>query len=238
MATAMPTVISTLGGLEIYSWVYSVYFLMATVTVPLWGRLSDLYGRRVFYLAGIVFFLGGSVFCGVSQSMTQLIFSRAIQGLGAGALIPLGMTIVGDIYSLEGRARIQGLFSGVWGLSSVVGPLLGGLITDYLSWRWVFFLNIPFGLAAGVIIGTVLVDPPLTRKRQVDYCGALLLLLSLSLLLLGLDQWRTDGFSMEPFLFLLGALLTLVLFVILEIKKPDPILSLQLFRDRIFLPLL
>ncbi len=145
VVTAMPTVISSLGGLELYGWVYSIYFLTATVTVPLWGRLSDLYGRRVFYLTGIVLFVSGSVLCGLSQSMIQLISARALQGLGAGALLPLGMTIVGDIYSLERRARMQGWFSGVWGLSSIVGPLLGGLITDHLSWRWVFFLNIPFG---------------------------------------------------------------------------------------------
>ena len=192
MVTAIPTVVSSLGGLELYSWVYSVYFLAATVTVPLWGRLSDIYGRRVFYLAGIGLFVVGSALCGLSQSMVQLVAFRVIQGLGAGALLPLGMTIIGDIYSLERRAKVQAWFSGVWGISSIIGPLVGGMVTDYLSWRWVFYLNVPFGLFGACIIAVALQEPERSQRGRIDYLGAVLLIVSMSLLLLGLDQ-RGDG---------------------------------------------
>src|SRR3954468_5090990 len=153
VGTAMPTIIAKLGGLDHYSWVFSAYLLTSTVTVPVWGRLSDLYGRRPLYLIAVIFFLIGSALSGASQSITQLIVFRAIQGFGAGGLIPLSMTITGDIYTLKERARMQGLFSAVWGLASILGPLAGGFITDRLSWRWVFYINIPFGLAAAVVVG-------------------------------------------------------------------------------------
>src|SRR5687767_13036481 len=153
VSTAMPTVIASLGGLNHYSWVFSAYLITSTVTVPVWGKLSDLYGRRLFYQLGIAVFLVGSVLSGLSTSMGQLIAFRAVQGLGAGALIPLGMTIIGDIYTLEERTRMQAYFSGVWGFASVVGPVVGGFITDQLSWRWVFYLNVPFGLAAALVMG-------------------------------------------------------------------------------------
>ena len=218
VVTAMPTVISSLGGLELYSWVYSIYFLTATVTVPLWGRLSDFYGRRLFYIAGIGLFVGGSVLCGLSQSMGQLVAFRAIQGLGAGALLPLGMTIVGDIYSLERRARMQGWFSGVW-----------GLITDHFSWRWVFFLNIPFGLLAGTIIALVLVEPRNRRDSRVDYLGVLLLIVSLSLLLISLDQFKDGEPTLGQVLALITAVVLLALFVFQQRKAVDPILPLHLF---------
>src|SRR6188768_1927001 len=140
VGTAMPTIVTVLGGLAHYSWVFSAYLLTSTVTVPVWGKLSDLFGRRLLYQIGIGVFLLGSAACGLSQTMPQLILARAFQGLGAGALVPLAMTIIGDIFTLQERAKMQGLFSGVWGLSSIVGPLLGGFITDQLSWRWVFYV--------------------------------------------------------------------------------------------------
>lgn len=233
VGTAMPTVISSLGGLELYSWVFSVYFLAATVSVPLWGRFSDLYGRRLFYLAGITLFLVGSVLAGVSRSMIQLIYSRGIQGLGAGALIPIGMTIVADIHPLERRARIQGLFSGVWGFSSIVGPLLGGLITDLFSWRWVFFLNVPFGLLAGLIILVALREPRSETKPQIDYPGALLLTASLLLFFWGLDRWRA-GFAQIAPLYWTVSILLVGVFWRVERRAADPIVPLHLFRDRIF----
>src|SRR5215217_268248 len=164
VSTAMPTVIASLGGLSHYSWVFSAYLITSTVTVPVWGKLSDLYGRRLFYQLGIAVFLLGSILSGMSTSMTQLIAFRAIQGLGAGALIPLGMTIIGDIYTLKERTRMQALFSGVWGFSSVIGPVAGGFITDQLSWRWVFYINIPVGLAAALIMGLALKEPKRTKR--------------------------------------------------------------------------
>ena len=166
VSTAMPTVIASLGGLHIYSWVFSVYLLTSTVTVPIWGRLSDLYGRRFFYIAGIGFFLLGSALSGQSQTMLELILFRAIQGLGAGALVPLGLTILGR-HLCRGRTdQVQSLFSAVWGMASVLGPVTGGFLTDHLSWRWVFYINIPFGLAAAVIIGVALVEEGYRTKSR------------------------------------------------------------------------
>lgn len=234
VVTAMPTVISSLGGLELYSWVFSLYFLTTTVTVPLWGRLSDLYGRRFFYLAGIILFVSGSMACGLSSSMTQLIIFRAVQGTGAGALIPLGMTIIGDIFPLERRARMQGLFSGVWGLASILGPPVGGFVTDQFSWRWVFFLNLPFGILAGAIIAIALREPKSTHTQRVDYVGAGLLVLSLSALFIGLDQWGTEGSQGLSSLLVVLALGLLLVFWLVQRRIPDPILPLHLFRDRLF----
>ncbi|MDW8329561.1 MAG: MDR family MFS transporter [Candidatus Bipolaricaulota bacterium] len=229
VSTAMPTVIASLGGLHIYSWVFSAYVLTSTVTVPIWGRLSDLYGRRPFVLAGIFIFLVGSALSGMATSMAQLVIFRAIQGLGAGALLPLGMTIIGEIYSLERRARMQGLFSGVWGVASIIGPLIGGFITDHLSWRWVFYINIPFGLLAAFLIGTALLEPKDHRKRvTIDYAGAFTLTALLTLLLLALMNGGAQ-------LGLLGvAVLLGVLFVQIERRAQEPIVPLSLFAHRIF----
>ena len=143
VSTAMPTVIATLGGLAHYSWVFSAYLLTSTASVPIWGRLSDLYGRRRMYLLGVADLPGRLGLCRRRHEHVQLIAARAIQGLGAGAIIPLSMTIVGELYTLSERARTQALFSGVWGVASIAGPLVGGYITDALSWRWVFYLNLP-----------------------------------------------------------------------------------------------
>src|SRR5687767_6781410 len=150
----MPTVIATLGGLAHYSWVFSAYLLSSTASVPIWGRLSDLFGRRRMYLTGVAIFLAGSVAAGLSTDMLTLIASRVVQGLGAGCIIPLSMTIIGELYTLAERPRTQALFSGVWGLASIAGPLVGGYITDYMDWRMVFYLNVPFGLLCVAVIAT------------------------------------------------------------------------------------
>lgn len=197
VATAMPTIVASLGGLEVYSWVFSSYLLTSTVTVPLWGKLSDLYGRRPFYLVGIGLFLLGSVACGFSRTMTELILFRGLQGIGAGAVLALGLTILGDIYPLETRARMQGLFSGVWGVASIAGPFLGGLLTDHFSWRWVFFVNVPVGLVACFIIGRFLREPQSegVRPRGVDFAGGAVLIVAVVLLLVGLvgSDWHVQG---------------------------------------------
>ena len=187
VGTAMPTVIATLGGLAHYSWVFSAYLLTSTASVPIWGRLSDLYGRRRMYLIGVAIFLVGSVLSGASTSMVQLIVARALQGLGAGAIIPLSMTIVGELYTLQERPRTQALFSGVWGVASIAGPLVGGYITDASRWRWVFYLNLPFGLLA-LLASSPLAYPPPRRVGtvRVDWLGAALLFTGVSALLLAL----------------------------------------------------
>src|SRR6187397_688507 len=175
VSTAMPTVISSLGGLAHYSWVFAAYLLTSTASVPIWGRLSDLYGRRRLYLAGIAVFIVGSALSGAATTMAQLIVFRAIQGVGAGAVIPLSMTIIGELYALEERARTQALFSGVWGVASIAGPLVGGYITDALSWRWVFYLNLPFGALAAAVIAFAYPPSSRTSRATVDWLGAALL---------------------------------------------------------------
>lgn len=226
VSTAMPTVIATLGGLAHYSWVFSAYLLTSTASVPIWGRLSDLHGRRRMYLAGIAIFLTGSVISGAATSMTLLIAARALQGLGAGAIIPLSMTIVGELYSLSERARVQALFSGVWGLASVAGPIAGGYITDALSWRWVFYLNLPFGLlAAGVI---AMAFPPMRRPEavRVDWLGATLLFTGITALLIALGA----DVGSAAWGFAVAALVLLTGFVLAERRSPEPILPLELLK--------
>ena len=234
VGTAMPTVIATLGGLSQYSWVFSAYLVTSTVTVPVWGKLSDLYGRRLIYQIGIGMFLLGTLLSGFSESMTQLIVFRAIQGLGAGALVPLGMTIIGDTFTVEERTRMQALFSGVWGLSSIIGPVVGGFITDQISWRWVFWVNLPVGLAAALIIGFALKEPKLDRRPSIDYAGATLLMAAISLLMLAMvDGGSGSGlFSLQNLLLLLVSAVLLLLFVRVERTAPDPIIPFELFRNR------
>jgi EmrB/QacA subfamily drug resistance transporter len=235
VATAMPTLVASLGGLNIYSWVFSVYLLTSTVSVPLWGRLSDIYGRKPYYIASIGLFLLGSVLAGLAPSMSFLVFARAVQGLGAGGVFPVGSTILSDIYSLEDRARIQGVFSSVWGFASMVGPLAGGIITDLLSWRWVFILNVPFGLAATYVIHRALTEPPRERpEHTIDLGGVLSLSASITLLLVALIEIGDGVRNASVALLLLGSAATCVLFLRLERKAKEPLLPMTLFRNRVF----
>lgn len=235
VGTAMPTVIASLGGIAEYSWVFSAYLVTSTVTVPVWGKLSDLYGRRLMYQLGIGVFLIGTALSGFSQSMTELIIFRAIQGLGAGALVPLGMTIIGDTFTLKERAKMQALFSGVWGLSSVLGPLVGGFITDQISWRWVFFINLPVGVLAAIIIGIALKEPKRTEKPSIDYLGATTLMLAISLLMLAMVEGGkslSSLLSSENLLLFGASLLLLAAFVFIETRAKDPMIPFRLFRNR------
>tara|TARA_B100000929_G_scaffold277251_1_gene252552 strand:- start:795 stop:2255 length:1461 start_codon:yes stop_codon:yes gene_type:complete len=238
VAAAMPTVVTQLGGLTQYSWVFAAYLLAATVTVPLWGKLSDLYGRRLFYMGAVGFFLLGSVLCGVAWSMPVLVVFRLIQGIGAGGILPLGMTILGDLYTMRERGRIQGLFSGVWGIASIAGPLVGGYLTDSLSWRWVFFVNIPFAFIAAVAVGSALVSPRPSSRPRIDYRGAFLLSGTVTLLLLALGQATGDqGFAWGRFGTLLGgALILSVAFIHVERRAADPLIPFKLFGDRVIGP--
>lgn len=233
VATAMPTIVSQLGGLSSYSWVFSVYMLTSTTTVPLYGKLSDLYGRRPIYAIGMILFLIGSALCGMSQSMNQLIAARAIQGLGAGGVLPLAFIIIGDLFTFEQRARIQGVFSGVWGVSSVVGPLLGGFLVDSVSWHWVFYVNIIPGLIAMTLVWLAWQDrarPADAPRPTLDYAGAGLLTAAVALLLVGLLEL---GQPMSWFLLPIALLLFVALWYV-ERRAPDPVLPLSLFRDRVF----
>lgn len=233
VGTAMPTVITALGGLSHYSWVFSAYLITSTVPVPVWGKLSDIYGRRRLYQIGIALFLLGSVLSGMSVTMTQLILFRAVQGLGAGVLVPLAMTIIGDIYSLRERTRMQAVFSGVWGISSIVGPFIGGFITDQLSWRWVFYINVPFGIAAALIIGFALQEPKLKERPNIDYAGALTLITAVTLLMLALVEGGAGLLKPLNIALLLGAVAVFGLFLAVERRAIDPIMPPQLFRNRV-----
>jgi EmrB/QacA subfamily drug resistance transporter len=231
VGTAMPTIVAALGGLAHYSWVFSAYLLTSTVTVPVWGKLSDLFGRRRLFQIGVAVFLVGSLASGLAMSMTQLIVARAVQGLGAGALVPLAMTIIGDIFTLEERARMQGLFSGVWGISSIFGPLVGGFITDQLSWRWVFLINLPVGIAAAAIIGFALVEPPRTSKPSIDYLGATVLTVAMTLLLLVVGD--PQGLRGRAAALLVLVVAMLIWFIRIERRAKDPVVPLGLFRNRV-----
>jgi EmrB/QacA subfamily drug resistance transporter len=234
VGTAMPTVIGELGGLSLYPWVFASYLLAATVTGPVFGKLSDTHGRKPIYLSGIFLFLLGSVLAGTSQSMAALIAFRTLQGLGAGAVQPVAITIVGDIFELETRARIQGLFGAVWGLSAVVGPAAGGLITDLISWRWVFYVNLPFGIIAAVLLAATLSETFERRERSVDYLGTALLtggLVAVLLSLLGIGG--EPELSAAALALFFGGVGALALFVLVERRAADPVVPLDLFRERI-----
>jgi EmrB/QacA subfamily drug resistance transporter len=238
VSTAMPKVVGSLGDLPMYSWVFSGFLLTSTVTMPLWGRLSDLYGRRPMYLTGLTIFLAGSALSGLSATMFQLIVFRMLQGLGAGSLITIGMTIVGDLFRLERRAKMQGMISGVWGVASLVGPLLGGLLTDYVSWRWVFYINLPFGAVAMWLIGTGLRPGRSTERTPiVDYAGIGLFAVGVSALLLALVQAGRGGAwgSLDVMGLFLIAAVTLGFFVSVERRAREPMVPLALFANRIVL---
>src|SRR6185503_1886341 len=232
VATAMPTIVGQLGGLEHFSWVFSAFLLASTTTVPLYGKLSDIYGRRKLYVFAMALFLIGSVLCGLANSMTQLIFARALQGIGAGGIMPLAFILIGEMFSLEQRAKMQGLFSGVWGVSSIVGPLLGGFLVDQLSWRWVFYINVVPGLLAVSFVAFAWRDQLQGREKpSVDYAGAGLLTIAVVTLLLGLMD--ESGTSLKWIL--IGAsIVFLIALLWVERRAVDPILPLHLFRERLF----
>lgn len=235
VAAAMPTVIGDLGGMARLSWVFSAYLLTSTATVPLFGKLVDLIGRgKVYYFAAATF-LFGSVLCGVAQTLDQLIVFRAIQGLGAGGLFPASVTLIGDLYKLEERGKVQGLFAANWAITSLLGPAIGGLVTDALSWRWVFFLSIPAGLASIVLLAIYLREPKRSvSRRELDVAGSVLVFLGTTLLLVGLLEGGEWGWRSPATLgsFVLAGL-ALVGFWFQERRAVDPVMPLDLFANRV-----
>ncbi len=231
VATAMPTIVGQLGGLEHYSWVFSAYMLASTTAVPLYGKLSDLYGRRRLYIIAMGLFLAGSVLSGNANSMPQLIFARALQGIGAGGILPLAFIMIGEIFSLQQRARMQGLFSGVWGVSSIAGPLLGGFLVAQLSWRWVFYVNLIVGpIALALVVLAFQEQMQRHANPSVDYSGAGVLSAAVVLLLLGLMDFGT----LNGTLFIIASLALFALLLWIENRAADPILPIKLFRERLF----
>jgi EmrB/QacA subfamily drug resistance transporter len=236
VSTALPTIVADLGGFSKLSWVVTAYLLASTVVGPFYGKLGDLIGRKVVLQSAIVLFLIGSALCGISQNMTELIAFRAIQGLGGGGLFVVTIAVVGDIIPPRDRGRYQGYFGAVFGVSTVVGPLLGGFFVDNLSWRWIFYVNIPIGLTALAVIATAFQPRAQQAKPTIDYLGAALLAGGLAAIVLytslGGTTYAWDAPQMIALI--VGGCVLLAAFVLVEARAPEPILPLELFRNRVF----
>jgi EmrB/QacA subfamily drug resistance transporter len=236
VATALPTIAGDLHGLSHLSWVITAYLLASTVSTPLWGKLGDLYGRKTFFQASIVIFLAGSVVAGLSQSMLQLIAFRAVQGIGGGGLLTGAQTIVADVVPARERGRYQGLFGSVFGVTSVLGPLIGGFFVDNLSWRWVFYVNLPIGAVALAVVAAVLPGHLRRAPHKIDYLGTVLLAgAATSLVLLTSLGGTTYPWASTPiYLMAAGAVVFGALFVWAESRAAEPVVPLHLFRNRVF----
>jgi EmrB/QacA subfamily drug resistance transporter len=235
VSTAMPSIVADLGGFKLFSWVFSIYLLMQAVTIPIYGKLADLFGRKPVYIFGIVIFLLGSILCGFATSMPLLIAFRLIQGIGAGAVQPIASTIVGDIYSIEERAKIQGYLASVWGISSIVGPALGGFFVEYISWAWVYWINIPFGILSMIGIFLFLHEGVEKKKHSIDYLGSSLLLISISAIMLAFIQggvawsWMSTPSILLISLFIIG----IVSFLLQEKRAKEPMMPLGIWKNKI-----
>jgi EmrB/QacA subfamily drug resistance transporter len=236
VSTALPTIVSDLGGLNEYSWVVTAYLLTSTASTPIWGKLSDMFGRKLILQSAVIVFLLGSVLAGAAQSMWQLIVTRGIQGLGGGGLMVLVLAVIADVIPPRERGRYTGLFTGVFGLASIIGPLLGGFFTQHLSWRWIFYINLPLGFAALLVIGAVLHIPVTHKRVGIDWTGAGLLIAGVTTLLL-VTEWGGQKYAWTSGTILglsAASLILLVLFVLQELRSHDPIVSMKLFRNRVF----
>ncbi len=233
VATAMPTIVAALGGFSLFSWVFAAYLLAQAVTIPIYGRLADLLGRKRVFFFGATLFLIGSTLCGFAPSMLMLVVFRALQGLGAGAILPVAQTIIGDVYAPQERPKIQGYLSGVWGFSAIVGPLLGAFIVEHLSWSVIFWVNLPIGAAAMATLAAFLPEPKLHRPHSIDVAGAVLLVLSVGTLMFALLNAVHLGWWLVPML--VASLLFLVLLLAQERRASEPLLPLGMWRDRTIL---
>ena len=233
VSTAMPTIIGDLGGLPLYSWVFSIYLLTSTVMMPVYGRLADIYGRRRILLIAISVFLTGAIACGFAHSMPQLIAARALQGLGAAGLIPVALTVSGDLYSLKERAKIQGLFSGVWGVASLIGPLIGAWMTMTLGWRSIFTINIPLGLLAFVLVATKMIESRANLPDPLDVAGGASLAVGVTALLFAVLHGSSSGAMGLPvrLALLAAAAGSLTLFVRMQLRREHPLIPPSLFRQ-------
>jgi EmrB/QacA subfamily drug resistance transporter len=226
VGTAMPTIIGDLGGVDRYSWVFSAYLLVATATTPIFGRLSDIFGRKRVYFFALVGFVAGSMLCGLARSIDELILYRALQGLGAGALLPTGFTMVGDLFDLKQRAKVQGFFSSVWVVAAVVGPAVGGIVTQAFDWRWVFFVNLPIGLVALALLVFGFHDRAEHRRRSVDWVGGIVFAAMAVAFLLGVN-------GALPVVSLAMAAILGLAFIRIEQRTKEPLIDLSLLRTRI-----
>ncbi|MCI0584404.1 MAG: MFS transporter [Chloroflexi bacterium] len=236
VGTALPRIVTDLGGNELYTWVVTIYLLTSTITVPFYGKLSDLYGRRPMLMIGIGLFLIGSVLSGLSQEMWQLIAFRGIQGLGAGALFPIALAVIGDLFTPAERGKYQGLFGAVFGISFLIGPGLGGLLTDNVGWHWIFFVNVPIGIVSLAVIWKLL--PTIRRtgaSRNLDYVGALVFTVAIGFLLVGLTNKAAGDWSdLVVGGFIAIGLVGSAIFVFVESRAKEPIVPLDLWRNRTY----
>jgi EmrB/QacA subfamily drug resistance transporter len=235
IATAVPSIVEDVGGFNLFPWLFSIYLLAQAVSVPIYGKLSDLFGRKPVIIFGIALFLLGSILCGIAWSMLPLIIFRIVQGLGAGAIMPVTITMVGDLYSVRERAKVQGYVASVWGIASVVGPTLGGVFSEYVSWRYIFFVNIPLCLLAGLTIMRRFHERIDRGQPHIDYRGAALLSTGLTLVILGVleggQAWAWD--SVPGIIVLALGAACLVTFTFVERSASEPVLPLWVFRRRL-----
>ncbi|WCT56305.1 MDR family MFS transporter [Paenibacillus kyungheensis] len=235
VSTASPRIISSLGGLSLISWIFSIYTLTTCIATPIFGKLGDLFGRKSIFAIGLGVFVLGSIMCGFANSMTELIWYRAIQGIGAGALTPVTFTIVGDLYPGKERAKVQGLFSSVWSVAGLFGPLVGGYFVDYISWRWIFFINLPVGIIAILFIFIYFHESFEKKQKSIDYAGAITFTIGMTALLLALLTGGEEyawGSPMIIGLFVV-TIIFMVLFLQIEKRAAEPMLPLSLFQSRI-----
>ncbi|SDD71275.1 drug resistance transporter, EmrB/QacA subfamily [Paenibacillus sp. UNCCL117] len=238
VSTAMPTILGELGGLDQFVWVFSAYLIANVVAMPIFGKLGDMYGRKLFFLIGLVVFMIGSALCGTSETMLQLIIYRAIQGIGGGAMMPITFAIVFDIFPPEKRGKMQGLFGAVFGISSVLGPLAGAYFTDYVNWQWIFYINLPLGIFSLVLI-SLCYHPVLPKNpnQRIDWLGTLTFTAAIIALMLGLELGGKEGYAWSSATIIgmfAGAAVLLVLFYFIERRASAPIVPFQLFRSRLF----
>lgn len=237
VSTAMPTVVTELGGFEFYVWVFSAYMIATVIATPIFGKLSDIYGRKLFFQLGLAIFLIGSVLCGIAGSMTELVIYRAVQGIGGGALMPIAFAVIFDIFPPEKRGKMNGLFGAVFGLSSVLGPSLGAYITDYIDWRWVFYINVPIGFAAMFLIHYGYRESQSFRKQRIDWAGATTLVAGILSFMFAIELGGAETFAWgsPQIIGLFGAFAVCsVLFLAVERRTKDPIVELKLFQNRLF----
>lgn len=236
VGVALPRITSELGGLNQLAWVVTAYLLTSTASTPIWGKISDLYGRKKIFQLAIIIFLIGSIFSGAAQNMAMLIGMRAVQGIGGGGLMAIALAIIGDVIPPRERGRYQGYFGAVFGVSSVAGPLLGGWLTDAISWRWIFYINIPIGIAALFITSAALQMPIARRERKIDWTGASLVVAAVTSFLLYLN-WAGEHYGWSDFralAFVAAAIALTVAFIFVELRVDEPIIPMQLFRNSIF----